>query len=192
VSTPGIDHPDLEALAVPVVPYRGTPHGLSLEERFWSKVDRSGDCWVWLAGTSKAGYGRIWVNESQGRQLSREGRAIAQAHRVAWELTNGPIPDGLEVCHRCDNPPCVRPSHLFLGTHAENHADMVAKGRASGGSVQRFGEDSHVSKLVLADVERAKAMRASGQTYSSIARAFNISTSHAWRIVNGVRWSHVA
>lgn len=90
--------------------------------RFWLRVDRSGDCWRWT-GTHKAtGYGR----------LSWGGRRAAPAHRVAWELTHGVIPDGVHVLHRCDNPTCVNPAHLFLGTHADNMSDRREKGRYAG------------------------------------------------------------
>jgi hypothetical protein len=88
-------------------------------ERFWEKVDRSGDCWVWVAGRSTRRYGQFW---SGGRRVP--------AHRFSYELHFGPITDPrLDVCHTCDNPPCVRPDHLWLGTPSENALDMVAKGR---------------------------------------------------------------
>ena len=97
-----------------------------LEDRFWPKVQKSEGCWFWIAGgDGPDGYGRI-----------REGRAGSRfllAHRVAWELTYGPIPDGLFVCHHCDNRRCVRPDHLFLGTADDNNKDMQRKGRASHG-----------------------------------------------------------
>jgi len=94
------------------------------EARFWEKVDIQGedDCWVWLACRNSRGYGRI----SEGGA----GGFIWQAHRFSWVLHFGNIPEGLVVRHRCDNPPCVNPSHLELGTQAENLQDMYARGRA--------------------------------------------------------------
>lgn len=91
-----------------------------LRERFWSKVDRSGDCWMWTASRNASGYGRFGGSNSGGSYL---------AHRMCWELHNGPIPDGLCVLHRCDNPACVNPAHLWLGTRDDNNKDKTAKGR---------------------------------------------------------------
>lgn len=87
-------------------------------ESFWGRVDTSGECWLWTGARLKTGYG----------VLKRGGRVL-KASRVAWALVKGPIPDGLFVCHHCDNPPCVRPDHLFLGTHLDNMRDRDAKGR---------------------------------------------------------------
>ena len=91
-----------------------------LPERFWKRVKKTKDCWEWQGMKKKDGlpYGLVKIFFRR-----------FYAHRVAWELTNGPIPKGLNVLHRCDNPVCVRPSHLFLGTQADNIADMVSKGR---------------------------------------------------------------
>jgi hypothetical protein len=91
-----------------------------LVERFWARVRKGPECWE-FAGPTRKGYGQLGVGS--GRHIS--------AHRISWELANGPIPDGMQVLHTCDNPPCVNPAHLFLGTHQDNMDDMVAKGRGA-------------------------------------------------------------
>jgi hypothetical protein len=92
-----------------------------INERFWSKVRKGDGCWEWVGSQDRQGYGEFVV--------SMGPRVRSRAHRVAWELTNGPIPDGLNACHRCDNPVCVRPDHIFIGTQRDNVRDAMAKGR---------------------------------------------------------------
>ena len=91
-----------------------------IEQRFWPRVDKSGECWVWTGAISH-GYGVVGTGGHSG---------VVRVHRLSWELAIGPIPKGLHVLHRCDNPPCVNPAHLFLGTQADNMRDMREKGRA--------------------------------------------------------------
>lgn len=109
-----------------------------ISERFWRHVDKSGECWIWTGAHQPfgkahgAGYGNM--NLGSGR--------YAPTHRVSWELHNGPIPNGLWVLHRCDNPKCVRPEHLFLGTQRDNARDMMKKRRGRG----QFVTLSHCAK----------------------------------------------
>lgn len=109
----------------------------NFEEYFWSLVDKSGECWIWAGGTSSDGYGRI------SRNGVRQG-----AHRIAYELVNGPIKDGLFACHHCDIKKCVRPSHIFLGTQKDNMQDWTRKGLNKAlvnGTLKQEG-DSHWTK----------------------------------------------
>lgn len=101
---------------------------LPVEERLWRKVVRGqpDTCWLWKGSRDKGGYGRIL-----------HGKRIDSAHRVAWTVTNGPVPDGLWVLHRCDNPACVNPSHLFLGTRTDNVRDMFVKGRGNSANARK-------------------------------------------------------
>jgi hypothetical protein len=90
--------------------------------RFWTKVEKSASCWLWIASRDGNGYGTFW---------NIDQRRLDRAHRVAWEMTYGPIPNGLHVLHHCDVPPCVRPDHLWLGSHRDNMLDREAKGRTN-------------------------------------------------------------
>lgn len=97
----------------------------TLKERFWRHVTISPACWEWNGTKYKQGYGKTWTSGKNPKTLS--------AHRVSWELHNGPIPQGIDVLHSCDNPPCVKPDHLFLGNDQDNADDKVRKGRQAKG-----------------------------------------------------------
>lgn len=95
---------------------------MTLADRFWLKVQKGSGCWLWTGGKHGRGYGGLHCG-------GKVFRKYLQAHRVSWELHHGPIPDGLWVLHKCDNPICVNPDHLFLGTRQDNMGDCAAKGR---------------------------------------------------------------
>lgn len=111
------------------------------------------------------------------------------AHRYAWLITNGPIPAGASVLHHCDNPPCVRPDHLFLGNALDNAQDKVQKGRLRYGDAR--GERNGKAKLTAADVIQLRARAAQGERQCDLARAFGITPQTTWNIINRRNWKHV-
>jgi hypothetical protein len=141
-----------------------------ISERFWQKVKRTAGCWVWVGCRATRGYGQFRVN---GRN--------EQAHRVAWLITNGPIRDGLCVLHKCDNRECVRPDHLFLGTNADNTADMMAKGRGKA----LTGERHPRAKLSW---EKVCHIRCDDRPLSQIARDYAVNQKTIRQIKAGRTW----
>jgi hypothetical protein len=174
-----------------------TKHGHHLnpsrppEERFWSAVVKQAACWVYTGRRDGAGYGALFVGR-RGKRLHS-----VKAHRYSWELHNGPIPPGLCVLHRCDNPPCVNPVHLFLGTIKDNVDDMVAKGRHrhGPGDASRFpalrGEQVPGAKLTAEVVREMRAGAAAGMTTRALAARHGVSQGAAWRVIRRLSWSHV-
>lgn len=148
----------------------------SVAERFWEKVfigsfSNADVCWLWTASKSRLGYGYFrWPGHTK------------IAPRVAYELVFGPFPKHLTVCHRCDNPACVRPQHLFLGTQQDNLADMKRKQRHA------FGERIASSKLTEADV---RAIKVSTGPHRDIAKQYGIHEDHVGRLKAGRRWAHI-
>lgn len=114
-----------------------------------------------------------------------------QAHRVAWHLTKGPIPDGLHVLHKCDVKACVNPSHLFLGTHADNMADMVRKGKSGNCVRPKKGEKNGMSRLTEEIIKEVRALYAGGVLQDALAKRYEISQTHVSNIVNRKTWWHV-
>lgn len=152
---------------------RSTP----LLVRFWGRVDKGPGCWLWTGFALYQGYG---VLRFRGKK--------ARAHRVAWMLTNGDIPEGMFVCHRCDTPACVRPDHLFLGTREENVADMVAKGR------QFLGRRKHATpnaKVNADDVVRIRSLPAPVDV-RGVALQYGVRVVTIRRILKRATWLHVA
>lgn len=147
----------------------------SFEERFWSKVDKSRECWIWTGACRPTGYGNFKIASWQTRS----------AHRVSWELHNGPIPDGMCVLHHCDVPACVRPDHLFLGTNKDNTQDMMCKGRRP----DIVGERSGAAKLNEAEVRQIRSIE--GHTNQAIADRFAIAQSTVSNIINRKSWRHI-
>lgn len=143
---------------------------------FWSKVQRDGDCLVWSGWTCPKGYGRFSYRGHQGL-----------AHRWSYHHMREPIPDGLCVCHRCDNPPCIRPDHLFLGTRADNNADRDAKGHL----VVPVGEASGVCKLTDMEVHEIRDSYVPWSRYPSphsatgLAERYGVTRAYVRRLVDG-------
>jgi hypothetical protein len=119
-------------------------------------------------------------------QASVDGRR-STAHRLAWALTNGPIPGGMSVLHRCDNPPCVNPGHLFLGTQADNMHDMALKGRHHGSGVR--GERQGLARLTEATV---RGIRRSELSNANLAARFGVHAGTIDKARRGLTWRHVA
>lgn len=166
-----------------------------LEDRFWQHVEKSDGCWLWQGQRGSGGYGKI-----SGLLLGRPRRHY-RAHRVAYELTYGPIPDGDLVRHFiCDNPPCVRPDHLRLGSPADNSADCVsanrtARGDAHGSRIlpERVLRGTSHPKAKLDDeaVQAIIAARNVGESLGKIGNRYGVSKQTISRVVRGETWRHV-
>jgi len=156
--------------------------GRSVEDRFWSRVEKAdGDgCWNWNGYVGPSGYGIFHV----GRKSEGTLKPV-RAHRLSWQLAGRMLEDGKFVLHRCDNPRCVRPSHLFLGSPADNSADMVAKGR------QAFGESASKAKLTTQIVRAILEQHAGGRTAADLARSYVVSPTTVQRILLGKTWRFI-
>jgi len=187
---------------------------MAIEARFWPKVNKTQECWLWIGYRDARGYGRIM----------RQGK-VCGTHRVSWEIHNGQIPEGMGVLHSCDNPPCVNPQHLFIGTQKDNMRDCTRKGRAwyvmhpdrvasgerhgsrthpeSRARGERHGSRTHPerlpkgerhknSKLTSANVREIRTLYAGGKySKSALAIQFKISLASISLIVRRKAWKHI-
>jgi hypothetical protein len=159
-------------------------------DRFWSKVNKTENCWLWTGSKYKEGYGLIWDKPKIGR-----------AHRISYELAYGPIPEGLCIAHKCDTPSCVNPDHLFAATHAENMRDRDNKGRHAKGdrhgtkrqphSIHR-GTMCRQHKLDEAQIIEIRQRADSGESMCSLSRRFNVSRRNIQFIAKRLSWRHIA
>lgn len=147
---------------------------VSLKRRFWSRVKKTTKCWEWQGGKFWDGYPAIWINGRNER-----------GNRIAFQIQNGPLPSNLDALHKCDNPGCVRGSHLFAGTRAENCVDMGRKGRAEKGS-KRW--NARLSESAIVQIFK---LRRRGRLYREIAKHFDVHPVTIGDVIRGTTWRHV-
>jgi hypothetical protein len=154
---------------------------IPLETRFWKNVKKGhqDECWEWKGPKNLDGYGDILIE-----------RKHIGAHRVSYEIHCGPIPNGLWVLHKCDNPPCCNPNHLFLGTARDNIHDMMSKGRSSNKN-KALGSQNGKSKLAESDITDIRQQFSNGTPYRHIAKSYNVSVSCICDIIYRKTWKHV-
>jgi predicted XRE-type DNA-binding protein len=142
---------------------------------FWRKVAKTDGCWIWNGCKVHDGYGQFGVN-----------RKMTLTHRLSYMIHVGPIPEGLFVCHKCDNPPCCNPDHLWLGTKAQNMADCVKKNRNA------KGESQGNAKLTAEQVLEIRARYATRNIFQRrLAKEYGVSQIEISRIIRGEKWSHI-
>lgn len=172
-------------------------------ERFSSKVEIVGECWIWNAAKNRAGYGVYCVYTPEAKE-KKDRKRMMPAHRFSWSYINGEIPKGMFACHKCDNPSCVNPEHIFIGTQKENMADMRAKGRSAKGEKHWHrkhpemilrGEQIGNSKLTAEQVKRireeykpGKPNNTSEYSLTGLAKKYGVTFQTISKIINNQRW----
>lgn len=148
-------------------------------ERLLAKITMKMEgCWLWTGATHAFGYGVICVRHGKGNMV---------AHRAMWIEHNGPIPDGLQVLHKCDNPPCCNPDHLFLGTKKDNMQDMISKGRQK----HDKGEKASKARLTERDVVDLRRLALGGIARKELERIYGLTKSGVAAIIRRRAWKHV-
>lgn len=146
----------------------------TIEERFWNKVIKTKGCWIWKGAMQRGGYGVISAGFWKGK--------IIAAHRFSWYLHSGKYPNGKVVCHKCDNPACVKPAHLYIGTHADNVKDKVSKGRQA----------ILTGKLSRKDVIKIRTLCQTKEiTQIEISKKYNITRQFVYRIKKRLSFKHI-
>lgn len=152
-----------------------TQNDNNVQRRFWKHVEKSENCWVWKGWKHRDRYGLVRIN-----------KRMYMAHRIAYQMSVGPIPEGMLVCHRCDNPPCVRPDHLFLGTDYDNQQDAIRKGR-----IRNYarGERQWRAKLTQSQVDKIRA-KYIPRKYSThkLAIEYGVNQQTIWAIIANRTW----
>lgn len=149
---------------------------LSIEDRFWQKVDKKDDngCWNWVGAINGNGYGCFGINKK-----------LIGSHRFSYQIHFGEIPDGMLICHHCDNPLCINPKHLFLGTSKDNSQDAVMKGRTN------HSENHPKAKLSNNDVILIRKMYTQGVPRIELSALFGVMRPEIYKLLNGQIWIHV-
>lgn len=156
-------------------------------KRFWLKVERTAGCWIWTGRKHDFGYGEIW------RGAGTSSLGPVRAHVASWILHRGPIPEGMFVLHNCpggDNPSCVRPDHLWLGSQSENMTDKMNKGRYVYPKVHH-GEGHYAHKLTDAAIRQIRSITPYYGFLRQMADRFGVSVSAIWHVVHGRKWKHL-
>lgn len=152
---------------------------ISAEIRFWKYVKKTKGCWFWIGGKKESGYGSLWLKNS-----------YLYAHRFSYQIHNGKIPKGMQVCHSCDITYCVNPKHLFLGTQKDNNQDMWKKGR--GKIVHHIGEKHGMSKLKETDIKEMRRLYKTGiYSYKELGKKFDTHFSNVCLIINRKHWNSI-
>ncbi len=194
VRPPWVAHPEAETAKANYLKF-----ALQQTARFWANTRRSASgCLEWTAGLDKDGYGKFAVSLPR-REKNRQQQCHVRAHRLAFEIVKGPVPSGLLVLHSCDNPKCVEPEHLSVGTQKLNREQAVARGRTAKGpehaartiAMGLRGERHPGALLTVVLVRRIRALKLEGCSAAGIARMLKVSTASVYQVLSGKTWRSV-